>query len=187
MKTQLASPAGVPRHALDEEKTEAILRSIIIPPQPSELGALQQALSSGFLDNEMIIAALRSAVSVSNELIGIINTPFFGYADKIETIQEAIESLGQSNIVNIANAISLKHALCGSDYVDMEHYFCLADDCALVAAGIARELDILDPVQTYNLALLHDCGIPVLLHTFPNYAEILQLAFSWLLLHQCTH
>lgn len=177
MKAQFAAPQAI-RPALDWEKTETILKSIFVPPPASALAALQEELSGECLNKETITAVLDNEQAVTTELIGVLNSPFFGLSDKVDNIQAAIESFGETFVVNIANAISLKQAMCGTDYPEMLGYFGSAEDCALAAAGIARELGIMAPDQAYCLALLHDCGIPVLLQTFPNYTEVLQLAYA---------
>jgi len=176
MKTQFAVPEVI-RPGLDWEKTETFLKSIFVPPPASAFAALQEELSGECLNNETITAVLGNEQAVTTELIDVLNAPVFGLPDKVGNIQDAIELLGKTHVANIANAISLKQAMCGTDYPEMFGYFGSADDCALAAAGIARELGIMAPDQAYCLGLLHDCGIPVLLQAIPNYTEVLQLAY----------
>lgn len=163
---------------IDNEKSQKLLQSIKIPPQPLTLIDLQKELAKSDPSCKVISDIICKDMSVAAGVIKTINSPFFGLRKKIDNIQRAVPLLGIPNVVNIANALSLRAAMCDDNYPEIDSYFDAANEVALVAAGIAKELGFLEPDQAYTLGLFHDCGIPALLQKFPNYSEVLDMAYN---------
>ncbi|HKJ75621.1 MAG TPA: HDOD domain-containing protein, partial [Gammaproteobacteria bacterium] len=105
-----------------------------------------------------------------------VNSPFFGGRRTIESVEQAVMLLGMQNVVNIATSLSLQQSMEAADYPALDRFFDTARDVALVSAALADQLEVMPPDQAFTLGLFHDCGIPLLMHRFPHYKDVLEAA-----------
>lgn len=163
--------------SIDQNKAEKILSSIKLPPQPITLITLQKMLAT---DADLEWSALSTVISkdmtISAGMLKTINSPFFGLGKKIDDIGRAVMLLGINNVINIVNTLSLKESMRSMNLPEIDTYFDYANDVALVCAGLAAELKLMEPETAYTMGLFHDCGIPVMLNRFDDYGNILKLA-----------
>jgi putative nucleotidyltransferase with HDIG domain len=168
--------------SLDHLNADKILESINIPSPPIDLLSLQKELLSDDADGVSDIIVISEIISKDlatvASVITTINSPFFALKDKIDNIQGAATQLGISNVVNMVNTVSLREAIKGCDYPDIDAYFDSADEIALVAASLAKELGVMNSDVAYALGLFHDIGMLMMLQKFPNYGEVLQYAYT---------
>ncbi|NOX43353.1 MAG: HDOD domain-containing protein [Gammaproteobacteria bacterium] len=168
--------------SLGHPEADKILENINIPSQPITLLSLQKELSSdysdGISDCIVISEIISKDLAVTASVIETINSPFFALEDKIDDVQGAATLLGMPNVVNMVNAFCLREAMKRCDYPEIDAYFDSANEIALVAANLANELGVMNSDVAYTLGLFHDIGAPILLQKFPNYAEVLQYAYT---------
>lgn len=150
----------------------------LLPPQPLILQSLQQMMSHKHLNWQEISDVIKGQENIATELLTIINSPFFGVNETVDNIEDLVKLLGIKHVIELVAALSLKQAMREMNYLKIDEYLNCANDIALITAGLARELDIMNPETAYLMALFQDCGVPVLYSRFSDYSAIRQLAYA---------
>ncbi len=134
----------------------------VLDKVPPIAGAVMELLRS--LDDENLDAAgLAKKIGhdpvLSARLLKIVNSPFYGVAGKVGSLQEAVMVLGFSSVRRLALAVSLNASfpVHGEGEADprrlWRHSFCTA----LCAQALARHARV-DADAAFTAGLLHDIG-----------------------------
>lgn len=134
----------------------------VLDKVPPIAGAVMELLRS--LDDENLNAAgLAKKIGqdpvLSARLLKIVNSPFYGVAGKVASLQEAVMVLGFSSVRRLALAVSLNASfpMHGAGEADprrlWRHSFCVAL-CAQALAHLAK----VDADAAFTAGLLHDIG-----------------------------
>ena len=108
----------------------------------------------------------------------IVNSPFFGLANRITSIQQAVNLLGVRRVINIVNAQSIRGELTDENIVNLNRFWDSAQDVAMTCMTLAKRIGCLEPDEAYALGLFHNCGIPLMLKRFPGYMAVLEEAYA---------
>lgn len=139
---------------------------------PAVAGTVMDLLRS--LDDENIDAAgLAKKIGhdpvLSARVLKIVNSPFYGIAGQVASLQEAVMVLGFSSVRRLALAVSLNHSFPlksagGADPRRLwRHSFCVA----LCAQALARMVRV-EADMAFTAGLLHDIGRIALLSAEPE-------------------
>ena len=93
---------------LTDEQIARALQGISVPPQPQIMVDLQMEQVMPDPDLKSIARLISQDPGLSGSLLKIVNSPFFGLANRISSIQQAVSLLGVSRVVNIVNAQSIR-------------------------------------------------------------------------------
>ncbi len=133
-------------------------------------------------DSETSAAELSRIVSrdpsLSARILRVANSPYYGFAKKISTIEWAIVALGFETLRETVLSLTLIDLFKGavSKHFDPRKFWKHAIDTASAARSIAREMKNRVPGEAYAAALLHDIGTLVLYRFFPeDFTEIQRL------------
>ena len=156
---------------LDVDK---LIRTYKIPPQPHLINKIQHAGN----DLNKIADIVSQDVALSAGILQIINSPFYGLANKITSIKRATVLLGLKQVSNIVTSQSIKANL--GEYInkDLNDFWNSATDVANTSAALVKILGFGSPDEAYTLGLFHDCGIPILMEKFDDYAQTIQSAYN---------
>jgi HD-like signal output (HDOD) protein len=102
--------------------------------------------------------------SISARLLKIANSPFYGQASEIDTINRAVSLLGAKTVHDTVLAISVSQAfqsLSGMDY-DVATFWQNSIMRAVIAKSCAYELNIPEPDRLFTLGLLSNIGSMVM-------------------------
>jgi len=142
-----------------------------IPTIPAVLQPLLRYLElpSEDLDVVKITDMIAQDKSLAVQCLQMANSPLFGKWQRIESLKDAIVSLGIQRISDIAMSCGvlnlLPKDLGGINPVAFwEHSL----GCALVCRHFARNISYPDPGKAYLAGLLHDIGIVVNLWVLPT-------------------
>lgn len=102
------------------------------------------------------------------------NSPAFGLRQKVNSISQAVMLLGLNNAISLITGLSLKMVMSGKGKIKLDRFWDTATDTALICSILARHFKIMAADKAHMLGLFHDCGIPLLMQKFSNYAEILR-------------
>ena len=153
---------------------EKLIRSYNIPPQPHILKEIQQAND----DLPLIASIISKDVALSSGLLQIINSPYYGLANKITSIQQAAVLLGLSAVKNIVNCDLLQAQEGEYTNKDLSDFWESANDVANTAAALVQLLGFGSTDEAYTLGLFHNCGIPILMDKHPDYVDVIQSAYN---------
>ncbi len=162
---------------LSDEAAEKLLASINIPPRPSIIVDLDRETAKDDPDLKRIVQIISKDIALTASLLKTANSPFFGLPRKVENVQQAAMAMGLNNVTSTIKGIVLKSAL-GTKDMKLERFWDSADKVANVAAYLAGVVPDVSKEQAYMFGLFRDCGIPIMMQKFPNYAETLKKANS---------
>lgn len=160
---------------------EVLLRKDIslanIPAFPAVVLRVLDIASQENPDFDLLVREITSDATLSAQVLRLANSPLFGCAAQISTVQRAVVALGtaqvQSLVMSVATANYSRAAL-RTEAMQKCWRHTLAT--AILSREVARAAGM-PPEQAYSLGLLHDIGRLGLLVAWPDdYNRILQEA-----------
>ena len=163
---------------LTDDQITQVLQGISIPPQPQIMVDLQMEQISSDCSINRIAALISQDVGLSGSILKTINSPFYGLKNKITSIQQACNLMGINSVVNIVNALSIRGELSDENITSLNKFWDSAMDIAMACTTIAKQIGMNAPDEAYTLGLFHNCGIPLLMLRFDNYAAVMADSYN---------
>lgn len=109
-----------------------------------------------------VVAALDPNLTV--RLLKIVNSAYFGFNSRIDTIERAVTAIGVRDLYNLVLAITAVRSFSGvnTGLVSMEAFWRHSVLCALVSRELAKYLQLPGPERFFVTGLLHDVGLLVM-------------------------
>ncbi|MFI8381398.1 HDOD domain-containing protein [Pseudomonas sp. NPDC079086] len=149
-----------------------------MPPQPQIMVDLQMEQVMPSPDLRAIAKLIGQDPGLSGALLKLVNSPFFGLANRIASIQQAVNLLGCNTVINLINAQSIRGELTDEAIVTLNRFWDTAQDVAMTCLTLAKRIGYHSPDEAYTLGLFHNCGIPLMIKRFPNYMIVLEEAYA---------
>jgi len=152
-----------------------ILQSVSIPPRPETLLKVSAEAKKDEPNVSVIADAIASDVGISAAVLQVVNSAAFRRAREIESIQQAVMTLGFKRVFPIVRAVALKSAL--SNHALLENFWDYNETIASASVMVAERLGkphLKDHV--YMLGLFQGAGIPVMLAAFDDYGVLFERA-----------
>nr|WP_298144286.1 HDOD domain-containing protein [uncultured Pseudomonas sp.] len=149
-----------------------------MPPQPQIMVDLQMEQFMPSPDLRSIAKLISQDPGLSGALLKIVNSPFFGLANRIASIQQAVNLLGCDTVINLINAQSIRGELTDETIVTLNRFWDTAQDVAMTCLSLAKRIGYQAPDEAYTLGLFHNCGIPLMIKRFPGYMTVLEEAYA---------
>jgi len=163
---------------LSDEQIRSVLQGISVPPQPQIMVDLQMEQVMPDPDLHAIARLISQDPGLSGALLKTVNSPFFGLANRIASIQQAVNLLGCRSVINLINAQSIRGELSDAAIVTLNRFWDTAQDVAMTSLSLAKRIGHPAPDEAYTLGLFHNCGIPLMLTRFPSYMGVLEEAYA---------
>ncbi len=114
--------------------------------------------------------------SLSSRILRVANSPFYGFARKISTVEWAIVALGFETLRETVLSLTLIDLFKGGSakYFDPKRFWKHSIDTASTGRSLAKEVKYRRPGEAYAVGLLHDIGTLVLYRYFPEDFEEIQ-------------
>ncbi|MBD9413790.1 HDOD domain-containing protein [Pseudomonas sp. PDM16] len=148
-----------------------------MPPQPQIMVDLQMEQVMPNPDLRSIAKLISQDPGLSGALLKIVNSPYFGLANKVSSIQRAVNLLGSRSVINMINALSIKGEMTDETIVILNRFWDTAQDVAMTCLTLAKRIGCEAPDEAYTLGLFHNCGIPLMLKRFPQYMTVMEEAY----------
>lgn len=161
---------------LSESQINRLLQGIRVPPQPQILVDLQMEQIMPDPDINRIAQLISKDVGLAGTMLKFVNSPFFGLANKITSIEQAVALLGVPTVINILNGLAIKGEMSDENIVALTRFWDNANDTAMVCAKVAKQVGYPNPDEAYTVGLFHNAGIPLMLKKFEDYLEFLETA-----------
>ena len=119
--------------------------------------------------------------ALAAKLLKLVNSPFYGFPSKIDTISRAVTILGTRQLSSLALGLSAISRFKDIDpgILDMESFWKHNIACAIGAKTLAGLCKLPNSEMYFVCGLLHDLGRLVMLHYYPdNYLMVLNKARS---------
>ena len=152
-----------------------LLQNVNIPPRPQTLLSVSAEAKKEHPDVSVIAEAIAADVSIAAAVLQVVNSAAYRRRPAIDSIQQAVMTLGFRRVFPIVRAVALKRAL-DSDF-DLSEFWryneWVAGACALVSDALGRP-QLKD--HAYMLGLFQNSGIPVMLEQFSAYSDFVRRA-----------
>lgn len=111
--------------------------------------------------------------SLTARLLKMVNSPFYGFASKIDTISRAINMLGTRQVHDLALATTVVNSFSGftNDKLNIYDFWMNSVYCAASARLLAFYCDGIDTERPFVAGLLHDIGHLVMYQQLPDETE----------------
>lgn len=162
---------------ISQEAAEKILGSIRIPPRPSILTELMDERKKSDPDMAKIARIIARDVVLSAAMLKAVNSPFFALRRKIDSIDQAVMTMGSSNVFNIMTGLVLRN-LNENKNPQLNQFWETAENTAFIAAMLAKRIPDISSDVAYTVGLFHDCAIPLMMSRFPDYQETIKLSHA---------
>ena len=163
---------------LSTEQIQQALLGISVPPQPQIMVDLQMEQYMPEPDLSAIATLISQDPGLSGALLKIVNSPYFGLANRIISIKQAVNLLGCNTVINLINAQSIKGEMSDATIVTLNRFWDSAQNVAMTCLTLAKRIGYQPADEAYALGLFHNCGIPLMLKRFPEYMNVLEQAYA---------
>jgi putative nucleotidyltransferase with HDIG domain len=147
-----------------------------LPALPSIASELLAIIDQDNADVAALARRIASDQALAAKTLQLANSPFYGMANRVATIQQAITVLGVYCIRNVVTACAVTSGWsAASNAVDIPAFWRHSILTAASARNLARALRQ-DAELAFMAGLLHDLGALVLATGFPGqYAELVRI------------
>lgn len=117
--------------------------------------------------------------ALSARLLRIVNSPFYGFQAKIDTVSRAISVIGIDDLTNLVIATSVvdRFGRIPSELIDMTTFWTRSVQTAVIARLLAKLSAVLHTERLFLAGLLHDIGSLILSEKMPElYMRVLLAA-----------
>ena len=116
--------------------------------------------------------------ALSARLLRIVNSPFYGFQAKIDTISRAIAVIGIADLTNliIATTVVDRFGKIPGELIDMTSFWMRSIQTAVIARLLAKHSAVLHTERLFLAGLLHDLGSLVLSQKMPELYHRVLLA-----------
>jgi len=130
---------------------------VSLPEVCIKIGELNQDPNASAIQFGKLIS---QDAALTVRLLRIVNSAFYRFPSKIETVSRAVAIIGQRDLQNIvlAACVSSIFDRIKSQLVDIDHYWRHAVYTGIVARIVAQHNRVLHPERLFVAGLLHDIG-----------------------------
>lgn len=162
------------------EQVKILLKNVKLPALPQIFPQLQKVINDPESSATDLAKIISLDPSLSACLLRIVNSPFYGFPSKIDTITKAVTVLGSRQIYTLAMGAMVLDLFKGSvKALDMGLFWKHSIGCAVIARALAAECERKERERYFVAGLLHDIGRLVLFQTMPDLAaEVMRHAIS---------
>jgi HD-like signal output (HDOD) protein len=122
-------------------------------------------------------AVLSQDPAMTARLLRQVNSPYFGFAARIDTVSRAVGMLGTQQVHDLVLTASIAETFPSesSEVMDMHHYWRRSVYCAAAARLLAARCKIRESERLFLAGLLRDIGHLVM---YQSLADVTQLALT---------
>lgn len=150
--------------------TDLVKESIKLISLPDVYLRLKSVIDSPDTSMADVAQVISQDPSLTARLLKMVNSPFYGFASKIDTISHAINMLGTRQIHDLALATTVVDSFSGfiNEYLNFYDFWKNSVYCASNARLLAFYSNNRDTERPFVAGLLHDIGHLVMYQKIPN-------------------
>jgi HD-like signal output (HDOD) protein len=175
-ETRAAAPpaqASAPRTIASKDILAGLERiEVKLPEVPAVVFELNEIIADPLSSATDIARLVNQSPSLAALLLKIVNSAFYGFRSKIDSISRAVVLIGSKEVSNIALAITIMEAFkdIPRQVLDVATFLEHNLACGIVARILAAHGNIAPTEQLFVAGMLHDIGRLVLCRYFPRVA-----------------
>ena len=131
---------------------------------------LQQVLAADDVSMREVADVITYDPALTARLLRIVNSAFFGFGQKIETVSHSINMMGTQQVHDLALATSVTSTFndIPDDVINMSQFWRDAVYCGVLARLLAKRCNVLDSDRLFVAGLLHDLGHLIMYQNVPE-------------------
>jgi HD-like signal output (HDOD) protein len=143
---------------------------IQLPEVPSVVFELSEIIADPLSSSADIARLVNQSPSLAALLLKIVNSAFYGFRSKVDSISRAVVMIGSKEISNLALGITIMEAFkdIPRQVMDVTTFMEHSLGCGIVARILAAYANITATEQLFVSGLLHDIGRLVVCRYFPE-------------------
>lgn len=153
-----------------------------LPPLPATAQQILTCFGDEFIDADKVTAVVEGDPGICGKLLGLSNSAYFGLAEPVNTIGEAISRvLGVDTVRSLVLAMAIQQSFNskGCPGFDTERFWMqsllTAECCKKIAAADEAADDVVRDLA-YSTGLCHNLGLMALVHMEPKRASAVLVA-----------
>ena len=153
--------------------SDVIKENIQFVTLPSTFLKVHEAINNPRSSSRYIAKAVSLDISLSTKLLKLVNSAFYGFPRKIETLSQAVTLIGTKQLGYLAQGVSLiEHFKKIPDTViDMKSFWHHSISCGIIARLLGDKQKISNSDAFWVAGLLHDAGRLFFLQGYPDYVR----------------
>lgn len=168
-----ASPLSVGTEGLPSLQPKDLLANEVrLASLPNIFTRIVEVINSPRSSAAHIAEVISKDVSLSAKLLRLVNSPFYGFPNKIDTLSRAVAIVGSNHLTNLALGISVITLFkdIPPELLNMEQYWRHSVYCGILARLLAGHMRVQNEERYFVAGLLHDLGRLLLLKNAPEHA-----------------
>jgi putative nucleotidyltransferase with HDIG domain len=140
---------------------------------PSVYNRITEVVNHPHSSAEDIATVVTEDPSLTARLLGLVNSAFFGFPEKIDTISRAVTIMGTQQLCDLALSVAVIRLFKGipQQLVDMESFWRHSIACGVTSRLLAKERRECNSERFFVAGLLHDIGSIILYVQAPELAK----------------
>jgi len=120
-----------------------------------------------------LAAIIKTDPAMSARLLKIVNSAFYGFKEKVDTLTHALNIIGTEQLTDLALAAIVTSKFQGipRDLINMETFWMHSIACGIAAREIAKRMPGVEAEKMYLGGMLHDIGSLILFKESPEDAR----------------
>jgi HD-like signal output (HDOD) protein len=141
-----------------------------LPSLPEILIKLNEVVNNPFSSFDDFAEIIEKDTSLTARVLKIVNSPFYGFPKKIDSVFKACSLLGSQQIMNIVISTKIIDTFGGieRDFVDMKSFWKHSILTGSIAKTTSTILQEINPESYFVSGLLHDIGRILFLKAYPD-------------------
>lgn len=168
----VASVRDVEQQLISPE-TDALVKSIGIPPRPATLVDLQREIAKDDPDLVRIARLVAGDVALTAAMLRTVNSPAYAMSRRCETVDQAIMMVGLKHVSALVTGLMVRKVL-RTDGPQLTRFWDVSSKRSHAMARLGRGLKRIDVDIAQSFGLFCDVGIPLLMQRFPDYGRTLK-------------
>lgn len=160
------------QRAVELQNAEELMKEIIIPPRPTILVEVLNEQSRTDPNLQRVAELISKDVAISAGVLRVVNSAYFGLPRKVTSIDHAVRMIGIRSVTNIVTALMLHSAFSETRGNFMDSFWNDSERLAAATSFAARLTRKVPTEEAYSLGLFANCGVPLMLRKFPEYAAV---------------
>lgn len=110
--------------------------------------------------------------ALSARLLRLVNSPFYGFPQRIETISDAVFLVGSHQVRDLALVTTMMNSFkdIPKELIDTQEFWLHSLACGVAAKILGEEMGSSDLERLFLLGVMHDIGRLVMYHVLPQKA-----------------
>ena len=168
-----------------------IRNDVDLPSLPIVYGQINETIKKPTSSAYDIGNVISKDAGLSARLLKIVNSTFYGFPSKIDTLSRAVTIVGTRQLSTLALGMNIINVFkdIPSDLIDMKSFWQHSIGCGIAARIIAGYKNIQNIERLFVAGLLHDIGRLILYSSIPIHARnaLLKAKYADSLLHKEEH